>query len=359
MKNLSDLLRQLSVHAIEPELLKKIESEDCVKSNYKTIQVFSLIGSACVFLMLVISFTNPVIQRHRLVYSIGVAASLLLFVCNEWVHRHHPEKVFWLVYVSMAIYLSYGIALGTYTDPGMQSSTFMVMMIFVPLLFIDRPHRISTVIVVFDVVFILLARHVKSGAVLTADTTDAIIFGILALISSSYMLRIKYQRYVYERKMYHIGNTDQLTGLKNRNCYENEMASYGERCAESLSLVYVDVNGLHELNNSSGHSAGDDMLKFVARCLRQEFGLENTYRIGGDEFVSFVMDTSAADLQAQMDIIQEKLKQKDYYISCGIGTQQKDGLKMEELIRAAERIMYAQKAQYYMSTGRDRRKSAH
>ena len=45
------------------------------------------------------------------------------------------------------------------------------------------------------------------------------------------------------------------------------MPEYPDRYQTSLACIYIDVNGLHEMNNSRGHEAGDDMIKQVAAQL--------------------------------------------------------------------------------------------
>ena len=57
-----------------------------------------------------------------------------------------------------------------------------------------------------------------------------------------------------------MGTVDLLTGLLNRNSYQRNMKGYPMMNFQTLACVYCDVNGLHELNNSQGHEAGDEML---------------------------------------------------------------------------------------------------
>ena len=52
-----------------------------------------------------------------------------------------------------------------------------------------------------------------------------------------------------------LADTDVLTGLLNRNCYEKNIVGLSAACKESLTCIYVDVNGLHELNNTRGQNA--------------------------------------------------------------------------------------------------------
>ena len=78
---------------------------------------------------------------------------------------------------------------------------------------------------------------------------------------------------------------DPLTGLLNRRRFERDLEWWGRNRPETLTCVYIDVVGLHEINNHLGHKAGDGMLCAVAGAMQRMFPLADTYRIGGDEFV--------------------------------------------------------------------------
>ena len=73
-------------------------------------------------------------------------------------------------------------------------------------------------------------------------------------------------------------NIDVLTGLPNRNRYEAYLKSLNGS-SERLMCLFIDVNGLHELNNTKGHFAGDQMLRFIADTLKVLFSSEHIYRI--------------------------------------------------------------------------------
>ena len=60
-----------------------------------------------------------------------------------------------------------------------------------------------------------------------------------------------------------------------------------QRTISPAICVYIDANGLHELNNERGHEAGDLMLRFVAESLMEQFPKGSLCRVGGDEFVVF------------------------------------------------------------------------
>ena len=148
-----------------------------------------------------------------------------------------------------------------------------------------------------------------------------------------------------------MATTDLLTNLKNRNAYEQILAQYESELPGCLSCVYADANGLHELNNSQGHAAGDKMLQTVADALVEFFGRENVYRIGGDEFLVF----SEADLgcvSEKASAAQKRVEAAGYHVSLGAAS---GGENAVAAVKAAEQRMYEDKRRYYMEHG-DRRK---
>lgn len=154
------------------------------------------------------------------------------------------------------------------------------------------------------------------------------------------------------------GERDSLTGLYNRNRYEADLAEYAsDRFHTPLTCVYIDVNGLHELNNTQGHKAGDRMLQAVADEIREKFGTARAYRIGGDEFVTFVPDTGEETISRLCLRIKAALETQNYHISVGIHREERPS-SADALIKAAEKKMYDEKRKYYENTTHDRRRKA-
>ena len=78
---------------------------------------------------------------------------------------------------------------------------------------------------------------------------------------------------------------DTLTGLLNRSLFETDLRTLQSSEYDSMVCTYIDVVGLHEINNHLGHRSGDSMLCFIANAARKFFASSRIYRIGGDEFV--------------------------------------------------------------------------
>lgn len=106
------------------------------------------------------------------------------------------------------------------------------------------------------------------------------------------------------------------------------------------------MNGLHELNNSQGHRAGDQMLKAAACVLQDAFGFQQVYRIGGDEFVAFVLDQQEYAVRLAVRTLSSRLESLGISISIGVQWQRQVP-SMTEFLKAAEGKMYAEKQRHY------------
>lgn len=151
------------------------------------------------------------------------------------------------------------------------------------------------------------------------------------------------------------GENDALTGMHNRNKYEEDVRTICTKYRTSLACLYMDANGLHELNNAEGHGSGDAMLKAVARQICSRFGTEYTYRIGGDEFLAFVPDVPQQRVEELCRQLVQALEEENYHISAGVQWET-DVQSVAALVKAAEQKMYAEKRAYYSRAENDRRK---
>lgn len=149
------------------------------------------------------------------------------------------------------------------------------------------------------------------------------------------------------------GDRDVLTGLYNRNRYERDLPGIYERHRNSLACVYIDANGLHEMNNTKGHDTGDKMLRTVAGKICTHFNTEYIYRTGGDEFILFVPDADEEDLEKRREALAFELSKAEYHISVGIRCEQ-NVASISALIKAAEQKMYEEKKKYYQEHDRRR-----
>jgi diguanylate cyclase (GGDEF)-like protein len=151
--------------------------------------------------------------------------------------------------------------------------------------------------------------------------------------------------------------TDVLTGLFNTRYLEDWMGSefpkIVARDEAECSLVFVDVDGLKQVNDTYGHEAGDSVLTHLAKILRSVTRAnDKVVRYGGDEFILICQDAGVAEATAIGQRILQAIKKDPliydghevgYGVSMGVASFPKHSMFSRDLIRMADKAMYLAK----------------
>ncbi len=157
-------------------------------------------------------------------------------------------------------------------------------------------------------------------------------------------------------------NTDPLTGLLNRRGFDAVLDREVERSRRSgrpVSVVFGDVDGLKGLNDAAGHDTGDAALVAIARAIAHlKRRIDVGARFGGDEFALVLPEADAAGALVVAERIRRGIASaaavpRGLTISFGIACLPSDTDNRRDLLRAADRALYAAK-----QAGRDRTKLA-
>lgn len=139
---------------------------------------------------------------------------------------------------------------------------------------------------------------------------------------------------------------DMPTGTFNRNAYTEYLSSFNTTSLSCMSAVYFDVNGLHEYNRDYGHAQGDVMLANVARAIMDAFEKYKTFRTGGDEFVTVCENATEEETLSLIENARQLFAERG--LSCSIGYDWRESdLDMDEMVKAADKSMFQQKAVFY------------
>ncbi len=331
-------------------------AEDVQADNAKNLATYSLVA-VLVFAVLVIAnaLVGDLTSINQTHYLLMLGANLILWLCTRFLVPKHPALTLPLLYTFMALLYAFSLAI-TAIHPTLPAVTTIVLMFATPIMVCDRPIRLVAMTVAAVAALAVVSFTCKPESVAWDDLWNGVSFALVAMVVETLQQRTKFRVLAQARKIRMLSETDLLTGVKNRNHYENRQGTYATSCRENLVCVYVDVNGLHELNNTKVHKAGDAMLQAVASGLTEVFGADNTYRIGGDEFVCFRMDAPEYAVRGEVNHISAQLASQGYAISAGISSRVKSEMDLNALTSAAENAMYQAKREYYAQAGRDRRR---
>jgi diguanylate cyclase (GGDEF)-like protein/PAS domain S-box-containing protein len=161
------------------------------------------------------------------------------------------------------------------------------------------------------------------------------------------------ERVRYQHALEYQANHDSLTGLANRNLLNDRIEqaiAWAKRNGHVMGVMLLDLDHFKLINDASGHSAGDALLKEVAHrltaCVRET---DTVARLGGDEFVIILTDLPQTD---DVDQIAEKILSalsrptevagRDVFVTASIGVSlfPRDGDHGEILLRYADMAMY-------------------
>jgi diguanylate cyclase (GGDEF)-like protein len=149
-----------------------------------------------------------------------------------------------------------------------------------------------------------------------------------------------------------LGRRDALTGLPNRRTFEEHLDSMfggGVEIGKPFSLVLFDIDHFKRVNDTQGHTAGDQVLRDVATVgARQLRASEQIFRIGGEEFAIVVQgDRNAAVIVAErvrLAIQDEPRQPRLPTLSAGVAAFPEDARTREQLFEQADSALYAAKA---------------
>lgn len=161
-----------------------------------------------------------------------------------------------------------------------------------------------------------------------------------------------------ERRARHMSRHDSLTLLPNRSYFSQRLtqALDAERVAEKpvgLAVLFLDLDGFKQVNDTHGHDVGDQVLKIVATRLRRVVRAEDMVgRLGGDEFACMLADFPGRSQIAHQaskvfDAVGVPMAIGDLQLvilpSIGIAVCPDDGLTADELLKHADAAMYQTK----------------
>lgn len=156
-----------------------------------------------------------------------------------------------------------------------------------------------------------------------------------------------------KKQLEYLSYRDVLTSLFNRHKYTEVLTSLEKNTLSNVGVAYIDLNGLKQINDTKSHDAGDRYICNTAKQISEVFG-ENVYRIGGDEFVVFMLDIEKEQFIKKTELFQRNANKEKISVSMGV-LWKANCDSLGEMLRDAEKKMYAEKQKYYETHDRRRR----
>ena len=218
------------------------------------------------------------------------------------------------------------------------------------LFLVENVIKYGTIALLAMLVITIVSYFLSGNWLLWALCTVLIILGSVML--SAFVKLIRTMKEIALTRQYkEYALTDIMTGLKSRYAYTIFAAQQKIGLpSDALCLIFLDIDKLKKANDTLGHVAGDEMIVFVSKCIKDAFGdAANCFRMGGDEFlVAMTQDT--ASVQERIACFNQLISQwsgrysDTLSVSYGVAAaNEHPELNFEALLKTADDRMYQHK----------------
>ena len=163
------------------------------------------------------------------------------------------------------------------------------------------------------------------------------------------------------KKMEDLSNIDGLTGLYNRRCFNNMIerkASEASRMKVPLSMIMLDIDHFKRVNDTYGHKAGDDVIRFISKTIKSSVRkVDFAARYGGEEFVVLLNNTTIDSAEKIAEKIRNLVRDSSVNAdgvllsvtaSFGVSSYPEPSMSAGDLVKDADKALY-----YSKEHGRD------
>ena len=161
----------------------------------------------------------------------------------------------------------------------------------------------------------------------------------------SYAIRHRNHVDMLHRLSYH----DLLTNALNRNAFMDVLSQFRPGQYASAGIIYIDINGMKEINDFYGHHQGDKILITTVAKVFNLFKPDELFRIGGDEFVIITYDLTETDFYEKFNLMRNIFCEKTnlpFSIATG-SCWVKSPSDLNSLLQQADSAMYTDKKKFY------------
>lgn len=279
-----------------------------LNSNYKLWKVISLISSI-VFISLtifaVLSKPENAGKEKIIACAIMTLVSLIVLILLNYAFKPKSIGTKICIYSLAILIIGYGIFVGN-SNPSIPAIAFMVVLVVTPIAIVDKPYRIITLILTVVITEIGMAFIFKREGTINDDLLNTIVFGVVAIIVDTYLLKVRINGYINERILRRMVYVDSLTSLGNELSYLEKREELDKKIKTlenvEFGLVMLDVNNVKLTNDTYGHIYGCAMIVETAHYLKTIFETSKLYHVGGDEFLVVVIED---DLKKIDDILKK------------------------------------------------------
>lgn len=343
------------LQSLPPELERRL----CSKHESDVEQLLPTLGPILGFLMIVFALRDylmdPVNAPQTFLLRLGcVAVAAIAFhrTALPWSATQRAGFIYW-VYAAAMIVIAHLIKDGLHI--GMVTITASVFLVSIASL------RVSTFLWIASGPFLMYAVLAAQDASLIEYISAMVSYALNLVLALVLMLMLRFFRqraFLLELQLTHVAQHDSLTGLFNRG-YITELAARevvrARRHERPLAVAMLDIDHFKQINDAFGHDSGDLALRaFADACRAHLREIDHLGRIGGEEFVCLLPETSASDALACTERLRECIAalaldtpkgKVQFTVSIGVAILRQEHVNWESLLRDADAALYQAKCE--------------
>ncbi|HET9102320.1 MAG TPA: GGDEF domain-containing protein [Solirubrobacteraceae bacterium] len=273
----------------------------------------------------------------------GAATAIIAALPHERIVLSRWREPFFLAW-SLSLIVFITIAAGL--DAGVRSP--VVLMLFLTLVYaaLSYPRWLVAVVSAVSLLAVLLLSQVGPSGT-GAPTNPVYLIGLMLTLAVTGVMCVLQARLQEQARteLGRLSRSDALTGCLNRLGFNERMAIELARGGDGgqLSLIVLDFDGFKTVNDDFGHSAGDELLCWAGRTMREVLRPGDALgRLGGDEFAALLPGVAAPEARQVADRLRLALSAR-IGACAGVAGTPDDGLDLERLHHTADERLYASK----------------
>lgn len=313
-----------------------------LSNNYETTKLVTFWSFLIFCVLSILSFFLSITSSFQSIYTSFAAVTGILFLCFFLFPDFSQKHPLFFSYLQIIVLFSFGIA-STVPFSKERATVYPVMLVFLPVLFLDNMIRMSTVLSVMSALFCIISFQVKTPRIFSADIYNAIVLTFVAVLIHYIIQNRKLNSLIHVRdtqiliRKYQAAQNeleikatfDSLSGLYNRSNFISEADRVLFECSSCnhfIALCILDIDQFKSINDTYGHQAGDAAIRITAQKAEEilhVIHLEEDYcckedsetacfqniagRLGGDEFIFLIMtaEDEASVIRLMKDLLTE------------------------------------------------------
>ena len=312
------------------------------------------------WMLLILVLLYFVVPSSTITNSWGLILAMIIyasFIISFRYSKLFTEETYWKLAVetwAMFIFITWAI----YNTGGIDSPllNLYLLVIIVSALTLGKIITVLEVALITAIYFYLgQTQNVDSIFSLAEFGQMMILFAPILLVGYVTTLLAADVQYAHQ-ELIMLSDTDELTGLKNRRAFKNELNSEVKkaiRYKRAFSILMLDADNLKKVNDQYGHAVGDKLLITLSQTIQDSLrGTDILARYGGDEFVVLLTETNDARAVEVAERIRTAVENTSFSsegdrvtstLSIGVACYPDDSEDSEDIINKADQALYESK----------------